>query len=178
MQPRVGALAPRVGLQQVGRHADFDADVQGLAGREREDHIHVLGREVLASHALQVLGRGPADPLEVDSLGLEPVPEGLEVAELARLALHGLLLVHLARQDVHARALQLGLRGAEVADPAHLGRDRADRLLDALRVEPRVDHEDPLVERRVRAGVDRVHDLLLVLDTAVEPGALAAAEHQ
>ena len=94
---------------------------------EQRDHGRALRHEILLRDALQVGLRRALHLVEVALLGVEPAGQELEVAVLLRLALHGLALVHLAREQVGARALELGLGRAEVAQAPHLLADRRQR---------------------------------------------------
>ena len=116
--------ASRAAFERREQLRGVDRAVRVLRGER--DHGRALRRQVRLRYALQVGLRRAAHALQVHRLGLDPAGEQLEVAELLRLALHRLALVHLAREQVRARALELGLGRAQVAHAPHLLGDRAD----------------------------------------------------
>jgi hypothetical protein len=158
----------QLGVSELGAH---------VAGKQDAERCAVEA-QVLLGHALQVGGRGATDATHVLGLELQAGRQRFVVAELARLALHGLLLADLVGHEVHARALELGLGGSKGAHALDLAADRGQRGLQVFGLERGVHEEQPRVERRVGAGGHCVHELLAILHVAVQARALAAAQHR
>ncbi len=177
-EPR-GEGEDAIGGLEASRDGAFDAaPVEGCRHRLREHRTHGEGLrgEVLTGHPEQVLGRRPADRVEVLHLAEGVSGEVREGADLARDAGDALPLEVLARQEVDPRPLQLVPGHGPAAHALDLTNHRFESGLGLLAGRLEARGEEPGIEGSVRRGVDAIGEACVLLHLLHQPARFTASK--
>ena len=151
------------GLRAVGQH---------------RAHRESLWRQPLLRHALQILGGGCPDPLEILRFAAVIPGDQLKASDLPRQSGDTLVLPVLAGQEVCPRLLELVVGNGFGAQHLGLPQDRFHRSQSIGWVEIGHRPEQTGIQGRVGGGVDPVDEAELLLHALHQPAALAFAENE